>query len=268
MTDILEKKRQRDLEHAYQMLSLDAKEPLEKLPAYTFSPGEEVRIGNLEKVTIEKAANPQKTLYEVKVEHKGEISWDVFPWYKIRYIRSLEQLPERIGQENSIRIFYNNSTIESLLHHYYNFGINCNPDYQREFVWAEADREYLLDSVFSGVDIGKFTLIRKDDSEDVLYEILDGKQRLTTLVDFYESRFPYKGLHFHELHPLDQKQFLSCPASVGELQNMEHTDILKAFLALNRGGVTMSREHLNQVEEMLEEELIEQEQEEEMEEGR
>ena len=50
----------------------------------------------------------------------------------------------------------------------------------------------LLDSIFKNIDIGKFVLIHLSDSEWVErgfgYEILDGKQRLSALIEFYENK--------------------------------------------------------------------------------
>lgn len=95
--------------------------------------------------------------------------------------------------------------IESLLFkHLSEFGgIDFMPPYQREYVWTDSDKEQLLDSIFMGSDIGKFTVRVLDDVEwferQLSYEIIDGKQRLMTLLNFYLNRFPYKGFYFDVL---------------------------------------------------------------------
>ena len=57
--------------------------------------------------------------------------------------------------------------IESLLFkHLSEFGgIDFMPPYQREYVWTDSDKEQLLDSIFMGSDIGKFTVRVLDDVE-------------------------------------------------------------------------------------------------------
>ena len=86
-----------------------------------------------------------------------------------------------------------------------------DPDYQRDYVWADKDKEYLLDSIFSKLDIGKFVLVEQDSKvwfeTHNMYEILDGKQRLSTLVAFYENRIPYHGVYYNQLSGLDKNTF-------------------------------------------------------------
>lgn len=40
-----------------------------------------------------------------------------------------------------------------------------------------------------------------------LYEIIDGKQRLTALLEFNEDRFQYNGYYFSELSNADKNKF-------------------------------------------------------------
>ena len=40
--------------------------------------------------------------------------------------------------------------------------------------------------------------------EDYGYDVLDGKQRLTTLIEYFTDSFKYKGKYFSELSFLDQ----------------------------------------------------------------
>lgn len=84
-----------------------------------------------------------------------------------------------------------------------------DPDYQRDYVWADKDKEYLLDSIFSKLDIGKFVLVEQDSKvwfeTHNMYEILDGKQRLSTLVAFYENRIPYHGVILQSAFRLGQE---------------------------------------------------------------
>ena len=78
-----------------------------------------------------------------------------------------------------------------------------NPDYQRDYVWELSDKQLLIDSIFNNIDIGKFAFIHLDyktwNKTGYAYEILDGKQRLKTIIDFYENRFSYKGIYYNDL---------------------------------------------------------------------
>ena len=156
-----------------------------------------------------------------------------------------------------MRIDFVNSTIESLIHKYYAFGINMNPDYQRDYVWELSDKQLLIDSIFNNIDIGKFAFIHLDyntwNKTGYAYEILDGKQRLKTIIDFYENRFPYKGVYYNDLSGMDKRIFKNHSIVQGEVSETERKDVLKYFLMLNRTGKVMDQKHLDNVEKMLEE---------------
>jgi hypothetical protein len=101
----------------------------------------------------------------------------------------------------------------------YVYRIDLDADYQREKIWSREDQEKLLDSIVKNIDIPKIYLARVKDSENFDYECIDGKQRMTTLLNFFkpeqtrenpltvtiaEDRYSYKRLK-KELPPLAQK---------------------------------------------------------------
>ena len=59
-----------------------------------------------------------------------------------------------------------------------------SPEYQRRPVWATKDQMLLVDSVARGVPIGAITLYADDSKGYDIYEVIDGKQRLTSLLRF------------------------------------------------------------------------------------
>lgn len=75
-------------------------------------------------------------------------------------------------------------TIKKLIDDYI-YRIDLDADYQREKIWSRKNQEELLDSIIKDIDIPKLYLARlTDDNFD--YECIDGKQRMTTLLDFYK----------------------------------------------------------------------------------
>ena len=76
-------------------------------------------------------------------------------------IRVIKQNESNFAKNQDVIINFNNSTIESLLHTYYNFGINMNPDYQRDYVWTMEDKLLLIDSIFNNIafSINKTSII-------------------------------------------------------------------------------------------------------------
>lgn len=87
------------------------------------------------------------------------------------------------------------------------------------------------------------------------YEIVDGKQRMLTLLAFYENRFPYKGVFYNDLSVLDKNWFMDASIGVAELdQNATCAEVLEVFLALNEGGKPVAKEVLDHARELLNEE--------------
>jgi hypothetical protein len=68
----------------------------------------------------------------------------------------------------------------------YIYRIDVDADYQREKIWSREDQELLLDSIIKNIDIPKLYLAKAADNENFDYECIDGKQRMTTLLNFFK----------------------------------------------------------------------------------
>lgn len=147
-----------------------------------------------------------------------------------------------------------NSGISSLLNMVYHSGVDMEVEYQREHVWSKADKIDLIDSIFNNIDIGKFVFVQRDFSTDgALYEILDGKQRLTAITEFYEDRYKYKGFYYSELSEFDKNKFESHPIAYGYLENPNKEAIFETFIKLNTCGKPMASKHIDKVKKLLNE---------------
>lgn len=73
-------------------------------------------------------------------------------------------------------------------------NIDYSPRYQRAGdVWSRKQKQLLIDSIINGLDIPKlyFQFMPRDNSKrDYLYAVIDGKQRLETIIGFIEDKFP------------------------------------------------------------------------------
>ncbi len=65
------------------------------------------------------------------------------------------------------------------------------PDYQREFVWNKKSQSRFIESVLLGVPLTPFFLSEDENSR---LEIIDGSQRIRTLIFFYNNVFSLTGL--------------------------------------------------------------------------
>jgi len=83
------------------------------------------------------------------------------------------------------------------------------PDYQREFVWKPDKQSRFIESVLLGVPLTPF-LVSAD--EDNRLEIIDGSQRIRTLLAFYENKLKLRGLR--KLKKIEKAQFKDLPRSL------------------------------------------------------
>lgn len=157
-------------------------------------------------------------------------------------------------QEERYRIRQYNGSIDSMLHQIYHPGVDFDVEYQREHVWSLDDKVALIDSIFNNIDIGKFVFVQRDFSVvDKLYEVLDGKQRLTAIKEFYEDRFRYKGLLFSELSFVDRHAFENHSIVYGYLENPDKRGIFETFIKLNTTGRPMENKDIEKVKKLLNE---------------
>ncbi len=76
--------------------------------------------------------------------------------------------------------------------------INLTPEYQRRLVWDDRRRSRFIESLLLNVPIPPIFLYEWDLSR---YEVMDGQQRLNSILDFYENRYSLRGLEkWHELN--------------------------------------------------------------------
>lgn len=63
-------------------------------------------------------------------------------------------------------------------------GLNLSPSYQRADVWPTGDAQLLIESVLRGIPLPSVILLEEDDEDGVRFEVVDGKQRLTSILRF------------------------------------------------------------------------------------
>ena len=156
-------------------------------------------------------------------------------------------------QNTDIRLYYSHMMLDSAIHCYYSFGIDMNPSYQREFVWSLEDNVALIDSIYCNRTIGSYILCHNgyEDDREFGYEILDGKQRLKAIIDFYEDKFKYKGYLYSELSPTDRIFLERVSFPRAEIKNATLEQKIRTFIHVNTTGKHMSPEHLEKVKGML-----------------
>ena len=182
-------------------------------------------------------------------------------WTNLKPYRCNEEIDsiERLERDNDIHLNYSQRDMISLLHlSFSSYGVDLDPEYQRGNVWTPEQKVALIDSIFHNVDIGKFAIIKRPwgPNKNVpitqkLYEMLDGKQRLTALVEFFTGQFSYKGKYYFELHPRDQSHFTRYSVSWAETADLTKEQKYRYFLKLNTTGTPVDPKHMEKVADML-----------------
>lgn len=140
--------------------------------------------------------------------------------------------------------------------------INISPDYQRRFVWEAPRQSQLIESIFLGIPIPSLFMAT---NEDATWEVVDGLQRLTTMVNyvnptvFSEAVPPVKPLRLKSLekvpslngHNFDdlpsnlKLSFLTRPIRITVLNDQsDHQVRFDLFERLNTGGIVLHEQEI------------------------
>lgn len=100
--------------------------------------------------------------------------------------------------------------------------LELSPSYQRDDVWPTADSAVLIESILRGIPLPSVILLEPDDRKEESYEVVDGKQRLTSILRFIgqhpaalqiikdaDAHYPDHGLKslFHDDYPRFKKKW-------------------------------------------------------------
>ncbi len=74
--------------------------------------------------------------------------------------------------------------IHDLVNLYEKGQLNLSPAFQRSSVWAIKDRAKLIDSIFRNYPLPAIFLYRREENGTIIYDVIDGKQRLESILMF------------------------------------------------------------------------------------
>ena len=70
--------------------------------------------------------------------------------------------------------------------------LEISPEFQRNNVWKSSQMSELVESILMGIPIPVIYLFEDRNGNK---QIVDGKQRITTIIDFQDDKFTLNGLH-------------------------------------------------------------------------
>jgi len=134
--------------------------------------------------------------------------------------------------------------------------LDLDPPYQRRSVWTSKDRKFFLDTIFRGYPAPAIFIHKEiDDSGKTTYHVVDGKQRLETILLFVNNKIrighdfgdtSLNGKRWKDLDNLpDQKRlFWNYVLPVEYIDLVEGTLVEEVFERLNRNSRKLERQEL------------------------
>lgn len=84
--------------------------------------------------------------------------------------------------------------------------LNIRPQYQREFVYNDNQRNSVIESVRGDYPLN---VMYWSENPDGTYEVLDGQQRTISICEYLDGNFSIKNMSFHNLPDDEQEQILN-----------------------------------------------------------
>jgi len=128
------------------------------------------------------------------------------------------------------------------------------PKFQRREVWSDKARSYLIDTIIRGKPIPKIYMRQETNptTRRTKREIVDGQQRLHTVLTFLKDGFKVSkthneecgGRYFSQLDKQTQRDVLSYEFVVDLLQDMPDKDVYDVFARINTYSVSLKPQEL------------------------
>jgi hypothetical protein len=170
------------------------------------------------------------------------------------------------SQLSAAVVFATDWTTETVVSQLRKGNILLNPRFQRRDAWDKARKSRFIESLILGLPIPQIVLAEDRDARG-RYLVLDGKQRLLSLLHFWglgegaKKAFSlsglevrrnltgkkYQDLEFDAHHSDDLRALQNQPIRTVVIRNWPNQDFLHlVFLRLNTGSVTLSPQELRQ----------------------
>lgn len=132
--------------------------------------------------------------------------------------------------------------------------IDLTPPYQRHSVWTPKERRYFLDTIFNGYPCPPLFLYKTLSDEGVAtYHVVDGKQRLETIINFSENKISIgheiadqdlAGKKWKSIGIEQRRKFWNYQLAVEMLDSVDNAFVKEIFDRYNRTSKNLERQEL------------------------
>ncbi len=122
----------------------------------------------------------------------------------------------------------------------YGGKLDIRPAFQREFVYAEKQRNAVIETLTKDFPLNvMYWAVREDGG----FEVIDGQQRTISICQYVEGDFSVNGMAFHNLQADKQKQILDYKLMVYFCTG-EPSEKLEWFETINIAGAELTKQEL------------------------
>lgn len=137
---------------------------------------------------------------------------------------------------------------------YKNDQLDLDPPYQRLSVWSSRDKSFFIDTILNNYPAPPIFLHKTtDENGRVTYHVIDGKQRLLTIIEFTENLVRIPGdfndvnlqkKKWEDLDPSTKQRFWDYGLLVEILPNVNGSEIRNIFERINRNSRNLTAQEL------------------------
>lgn len=122
----------------------------------------------------------------------------------------------------------------------FNKKLNVRPPYQREFVYKDAQRNAVIETIMKGFPLNVIYWAKNDDGT---FEVLDGQQRTISFCQYITGVFSLNERYFHNLTETEKNAILDYCVDVYICQGSDR-ERLDWFETINIAGEKLTRQEL------------------------
>ncbi len=134
--------------------------------------------------------------------------------------------------------------------------LELRPDFQRKEVWSDAAKVMLIDTIVSGVPMPKVFLATEIRGGKTHRVVIDGQQRLSTILAFLRDEFPLsppyegplQGKVFSQFTEDEANNFLSYKIDFNEAVNPTDREIREVYARVNKYTVPLNKQELRRAD--------------------
>lgn len=133
--------------------------------------------------------------------------------------------------------------------------LDMKPPFQRNPVWVTRQKSYLIDTILNRYPIPEIYMQETaDESGNVKYIIIDGQQRIRSVLEFVDGKFSidekespeFNGAYFDQLTANQKKAFFQYNFVVRILPDINDAELRAIFQRLNKNVVALNKQELRQ----------------------